>query len=330
MTEETAAKEAPEAQAVGAIEGPPDRPQANGERAESAVAGEPGEPSAQANGDIDALKGQLWALKNAVDAKAPSADLQELRSTLEELQRSLAEQQPAEGGVAVEPQQDGAQERVDALGRRLEELNRTVRATVLPERIDPTAIPPPVLQEVYERTLTDIYQEMARQFGTGAPRTTRAIMDDVRRASSGMEFFRLVDDRRIAATGLADALRRKLLSPHQVHLTYNEFFRRLSAEVPLFRAQSFADLVSARTSAYTVATVARLAERYEEVGRAQADISRRLDQAETKMQQVVAELNGRIDQLAAREEAHVTEVRDTAKKTAAGTSQAKRDRKRSA
>ncbi len=358
MTEETAAKEAPEtttkeapvvaatdsaeeaAQAAPPPAAAPDQTEAEavleaaGEAAPTPAAAKPGEPSAQTNGDIAALKDQLGALKNAVDARATTSEIQELRSNLDEMQRSLAVREdverPAEGKVAVEPQPDGAQERVSALDRRVEELSRTVRATVLPERIDPTAIPPPVLQEVYERTLTDVYQEMARQFGAGAPRTTRAIMEEVRRASSGMEFFRLVDDLRIEAPGLAQALRRKLLSPHQVHLTYNEFIRRLSAQVPLYRAQSFADLVSARTSAYTVATVASLAEEYEGVRREQADILRRIDEAETKMQKVVAELNGRIDQLAAREEAHVTEVRDTAKKTAAGTSQAKRDRKRSA
>jgi len=324
MTEETAAKEAPEtttkeallalpadspeeaaqaaleAQAVGAIEGPTEQPQADGERPEPAVAAEPGEPSAQTNGDIAALKDQLGALKNAVDARATTSEIQELRSSLDEMQRSLAVREdverPAEGEVAVEPQPNGAQERVDALGRRVEELSRTVRATVLPERIDPTAIPPPVLQEVYEKTLTDVYQEMARQFGAGAPRTTRAIMEEVRRASSGMEFFRLVDDRRIEAPGLAQALRRKLLSPHQVHLTYNEFIRRLSAQVPLFRPQSFADLVSARTSAYTVATVASQVEQSEDVKQAQADISTRLDELEAQARQVTATGDDRIEQ----------------------------------
>ncbi len=303
MTEETTAKEAPETTTEEAPLALPTGSPEEAARAAPPEAGDEakaGQPSAQTNGEIDALKGHLWALKNAVDARATTSEIQELRSNLDEMQRSLAVREdverPAEGKAEATSQPDGAQERVSALDRRVEELSRTVRATVLPERIDPTAIPPPVLQEVYERTLTDVYQEMARQFGTGAPRTTRAIMDEVRRASSGMEFFRLVDDRRIEAPGLAQALRRKLLSPHQVHLTYNEFIRRLSAQVPLYRAQSFADLVSARTSAYTVATVASLAEQSEDAKQAQADISTRLDELEAQGRQTTATGDDRIEQ----------------------------------
>ena len=248
-----------------------------------AATGAPGEPPVPPTGNVVALVGQLWALKNAMDARATSAEVQDLRSTLEEVQRSISPEPAMELEPEVEAQPDDTDERVAVLGKQVEELKRIIRPTAASGRVDPAAIPPPVLQDVYEKTLTGIYQEMVRQFGPGAPRITRTIMEEVRRASSGMEFFRLVDDRRIEAPGLSAALQRKLFSPHQVHLTYNEFFRRLVAEVPQHRAQSLAELVSTSTSAYTVATVASLVEEFEGVERAQGDIAGRLERLEAQI-----------------------------------------------
>lgn len=258
-------------------------PAADGNGTEAAATVDVGKPPVPPNGHVVALVGQLWALKNAMDARPTSAEVQDLRSTLEEVQRSIAPEPAMELEPEVEAQPDDTDERVAVLGTQVEELKRIIRPTAASGRVDPAAIPPPVLQEVYEKTLTGIYQEMVRQFGPGAPRITGRIMEEVRRASSGMEFFRLVDDRRIEATGLSAALQRKLFSPHQVHVTYNEFFRRLVAEVPQHRAQSLVELVSTSTSAYTVATVANLVEEFEGVERAQEDIAGRLERLEAQI-----------------------------------------------
>ncbi|MCZ6614433.1 MAG: hypothetical protein O6920_01440, partial [Chloroflexi bacterium] len=103
-------------------------------------------------------------------------------------------------------------------------------------------------------------------------------------SSSGMGFFRLVDDRRIVATGLAEAIHRGLISPLQVHGTFSQFRQQLSAEVPRYRGGRFEDSVGARTTAYSVATTRRLVDQAEELGEKLDGIVGRLDTLEANMQ----------------------------------------------
>lgn len=289
---------APEGEAQE-TQAPPDRPSADDAPAEVALPlltaeSEAEAPGPQGDGGVLALKTELAALKDALESRASSDDLGELRSGLAEAQRSLSEVQErtteeaarANGGLQQEVEQ--VRERVAALDGNVQTLGRTVRGIVTPETIEPGAIPPIVLQQAYETVLTKLFQEMTRLYGGTAPKMLHTIMAGVRKSCSGMEFFQLVDDRRIVAAGLADALRRRLLSPYQVHLTYNELFRHMSATVPLYQPQPLAELVSVRTSAYTVSTISRLAGQVDEMARDHEKFSARLDSMEARVQEALA------------------------------------------
>jgi len=285
---------------------PPDQPSADEARAAEAApvaTAEAEAPAAERDSEAAALKAELAALKDALESRASSDELGELRSGLAEAQRSLSEvqekavEEAARANDGLQQEVEQVRERVAALDGNVQTLGRTVRGIVTPEVVEPGAVPPLVLQQAYETVLTELFQEMTRIYGGTAPKVTQTIMEGVRKSCSGMEFFRIVDDRRIVAAGLADALRRKLLSPYQVHLTYNELFRQMSAQVPLYRPQPLAELVSARISAYTVSTISRLAEQVDQIVQGQEKFSARLDSVEARVQEALAAATARAEKV---------------------------------
>ena len=315
-------------QASVAVEAPPPPAQEVAEQAQE-VAGQPlGTPAEEFAGqevaeerprdsnaeeELAALKAEVAELKSALEAKASQEETQALEATIDSLRGLLEEngakarREEEESEARVQQALNDSKESVTALRTDLGNLERTMRASRAQERVEPNAVPPAVLQQVYEEILTEIFQEMTRLSGAGAPRITREIMESVRRSSSGTEFFRLVDDKRIVATGLTEAIGRRLLSPSQVHLTFSEFLRQLSAEVPRYRARRFEDLVGARTSSYSVATIRRLVEQAEDLGEKLNGMVRRLetleglaarlDTLEASVKDATTSMNKRIDSL---------------------------------
>ena len=240
--------------------------------------------------EIAALKAAVAELNSALEAKASHEETQVLEATIGSLRDLFGENgaraqlEKDESEAAAQHALGNLQERVTTLGADLKDVGQTVRAGRAQEQVEPNAVPPVVLEQVYEEILTEILQEMTRLMGAGAPRRAREIMEDVRKSSSGMGFFRLVDDKRIVATGLAEAIHRGLISPLQIHVTFSQFHQQVSAEVPRYRGQRFEDLVGARTTAYSVATIRRLVDQAGELGEKLDDMVGRLDALEASMQ----------------------------------------------
>lgn len=267
----------------------------------------------EAEEEIAALKVEMAELKSALEAKASQEETQALEATVDSLRGLFSEngangqQEKGESEAKARQAVDDLKERVTTYGTSLENLERTLRASRAQEQVEPNAVPPEVLQQVHQEILTEIFQEMTRVMGTGASRVTRDIMESVRKSSTGMGFFSLVDDKRIVVTGIPEAIRRRLLSPSQVHLAFNEFRRQLSALVPQYRARRFEDLVGARTNANSVATIRRLVDQTAEFGEKLNDIVKRLDTLEdfagrfdtliANVKDTVASMNERLDSL---------------------------------
>lgn len=268
--------------------------------------------------DVAALKAEVAELKSALEAKASREETQALEATVGSLKDlfgkngAKAEQEQEELEARTQQALTYLKERATALRTDLENLQRTLRAGRAQERVEPNAVPPAVLQQVYEEVLTEIFQEMTRLMGAGAPRITREIMEKVRKSSSGTEFFRLEDDKRIVAKGLTEAIRRRFLSPSQVHLTFNELSRQLSGQVPRYQARRFEDLVGTRTSAYTVTTIRRLVDQAGDLGAkldgiaGQVDalegLAARLDTLEANVKDATTSMSERIDGLEQRDQ----------------------------
>jgi len=219
------------------------------------------EETAASDPAMSVLTRSLAKLEEHLDEKASQDETKSLQATIESLKElikaneSKAQREKEESEVRAQQSLDDLQGRVTGLKSDLVNLERTVRANRAQEQVGPGAVPPEVLQQVYEEILTEILQEMNRLSGAAGPRTALRVLETVRKTSSGTEFFRVEDDKRVVATGLAQAVQRGLLSPAQVHQTFGEFRRQLSAQVPAYRERGFEELVGARTAAYSVATI---------------------------------------------------------------------------
>ena len=250
------------------------------------------EETAASDSAMLTLTRSLAKLEDNLNDKASQDETKALEATIESLKELIkaneaqAQREKEESGVRSQQSLDDVQGRVTGLKSDLASLERTVTASRAQEQVGPGAVPPEVLQQVYEEILSEIFQEMTRLLGAGAPRRAREIMENVRKSSSGTEFFRVEDDKRIVATGLAQAVQRGLLSPSQVHLTFGEFRRQLSAQVPGYRERGFEELVGLRTAAYSVATIRRLVEEASGLEEKLAGITGRMDNLEASVKQI--------------------------------------------
>jgi len=238
------------------------------------------------------LTGSLAKLEEQLNDKASQDETKALEATVESLKELVeasetkAQRGKEESEVRVQRFIDDLQGRVTGLKSDLASLEQTVRGSRAQEQVGPGAVPPEVLQQVYEEILTEILQEMNRLSGAAGPRTALRILESVRKSNSGTEFFRVEDDKRMVATGLAQAVQRGLLSPSQVHLTFGEFRRQLSAQVPGYRGRGFEELVGARTAAYSVATIRRLVDQASNLEEKVGGITGRLDTLEASVKQI--------------------------------------------
>lgn len=249
------------------------------------------EDEAASKAAVAELRSAVAELKSVLDAKTSQDEAKTLEAAIESLKEQIkaneakAQREKEDSEVRAQQPLSELQGRMTALKSNLANLEQTVRASRAQEQVGPNAVPPQVLQQVYEEILTEILQEMNRLTGAGGARTALGVLETVRKSNSGTEFFRVEDDKRIVATGLAQAIQRGLLSPSQVHLTFGEFRRHLSAQVPRYRERGFDELVGARTSAYTVATIRRLVGQASGLEEDLVGITGRLDTLEATVKQ---------------------------------------------
>ena len=228
--------------------------------------------------EINIVKDELTALKDVLKSKANTEDLQVVKEQIETLGLSAKR---------IETLETTVQERLDTEANKRDEfqketemsldnlttgfgaLDKTVREIVevvkpkdeAARTINPTAVPPAVLQEAYETIATEVFQQMVKQYGSDAAVSkVEAIVEYVRKSSAGMEFFKVSDNQRITAPGLANAIRRKLMSAHQIQITFTEFLRNLVSEAPDYQPLSLRSLTEVGSQEYAVAEVTKLVE----------------------------------------------------------------------
>ncbi len=267
---------------------------------EQVVAAEGQEEAIQESSDIASLRAEVEALKEVMESKISGDTIQGLQSALEGVKTSfyedLEKRHREDEATEAEMRQalDQSHQELATLRSSVESIRRVVRPETGGRRLDPSTIPPPVLQKTYETILTGVFREMLRRYGAVASERIATITDYVRRASSGMEFFEVVGNDRIGASGLAEAIRRNLISAHQIHITFNEFSRRLLMEVPGYQALNLEDLVDTGSREYTTLEVQRMADQTAEMEKNQAQIVTRLN--------LLEELEKRVDDAVARVE----------------------------
>lgn len=252
----------------------------------------PPEAATGVDGHLAAVQAEVEVLKQALEKRPTADDLRGLHSAIEELRVRLTESETEAEPSDAASEATELRQQVSSLRTDLTELGTAVRQAAAPGVVDVGSAPPEVLQNAYEASLTALYVEMVRTLGPGALQSAQLVMEGVRRSSSGTEFFSL-EDNRFVASGIADALKRRRLSPYQVQETFDELFRRLAALVPRYQPQPLSELISSGTSAFVVSTLTGVLKQIEahlagveSAGAAHSSISEQMAQLEHRIVEV--------------------------------------------
>ena len=282
---------------------------------------------------LAALQAELAAVKQTLAELPTGEHLRGVQSTIEELrERVAAPDTVEEPPPAAASEVADLRQQLSSFQSNLAELGTAVHQAAAPGVVDVGSAPPEVLQSAYEASLTALYKEMVKTLGPDALRSAQLVMEGVRRSSSGTEFFSLEDDQ-FTAKGVADAIKRRQLSPYQVQETFTELFRRLAALVPRYQPQPLPELISSGTSAFVVSTLTRVLGQIEEhlagvesASTAHSTISDQLAQLERRIVEVAEGADARHQ--AAEERLAALEARGSVGQGGAQRKQAKRSKER--
>jgi len=122
------------------------------------------------------------------------------------------------------------------------------------EDVDVNKIPPSILRLVYQYTLNDAISTLRRYVGANdAERIIEDVLQNVRTKTSGTELFKLKDGK-IEAKDIEIAIKRKLISPKQIHLTYIEIINSMKEYLPGYVPKNFASLLRTKGQEYAIET----------------------------------------------------------------------------
>ena len=141
---------------------------------------------------------------------------------------------------------------------KYEKLNRKLKGIEevlgVEEDVDVNKIPPSILRLVYQYTLNDAIFTLRRYVGANdAERIIEDVLQNVRTKTSGTELFKLKDGK-IEAKDIEIAIKRKLISPKQIHLTYIEIINSMREYLPGYVPKNFASLLRTKGQEYAIET----------------------------------------------------------------------------
>ncbi len=120
------------------------------------------------------------------------------------------------------------------------------------EEIDVNKIPPSILRLVYQYTLNDAIITLRKYVGPNdAERIIEDVLTSVRTKTSGTELFKLKNGK-IEARDIEIAIKKKLISPKQIHLTYIEIINSIKEYLPGYIPKNFASLLRTKGQEYAI------------------------------------------------------------------------------
>lgn len=150
------------------------------------------------------------------------------------------------------------------------------------ESLEINKIPHKILVLVYETILNDIVTRI--KHGKGTQDTEEAvndILEDVRSHTSGGELFKY-EHNKIRILELQTYLRKKLISPKQIHITYTSILEKLLDYVPGYQPKNFKAMIKMQSQEYAVSNVIKLDERVEELVTQMATLEKSLNKFMSK------------------------------------------------
>jgi len=301
-------------------EAPPEPPTPNSKKAEKPRMEE----------KIANLVAEVERLKSAFEAKEKEEKLRRLESKIQKMEKEISGKLEA-ASTEKEKFKGETLEFADQAGRQLEVLTRdidaimsTISSKSTEQTFNPASVPPVVLQEAYEAVSSDIFRRILLVHGTIAVDKIKSIVESIRMSSSGMEFFQIVDDKRISISGLAGAIKKKLISARQIQITFEQFLTMLEAEVPGYKPLSLIDLIESGSRAYSVSTSTKILEQADRMEQEISNFNSRLKAVQEDLKDIRDKLTGLDNKMETLEE-FLEELKKGAKKAKKGGDEKKGD-----
>ena len=238
------------------------------------------------------LSKEVERLRSELEAKEMEEKLRQLEMKIENMEKEISGKLEA-ANKEKERSKTDTQKFVDQTGRQLEVLTkdidnimRTIRPKPAEETFNPASVPSVVLQEAYEEVCSDIFRKMLAVQGTIAIDKVKNTIESIRLSSSGMEFFEIVANKRISVSGLANAIKKRLISSRQIQVTFDQFLKRLMAEVPGYKPLSLLDLIESGSRAYSVSTSTEMVERAARMEKDISSLNSRLEAARGEVKDI--------------------------------------------
>jgi hypothetical protein len=202
---------------------------------------------------IEGIKTDLVNLQEQIESKIDSNALDELRT----------EQ------VAL----DNITEKINRFEREFSRMEKVLKKTdekldaVLmdlgyEESLNINKVPNYILVLVYETILNDVINRIKLVLGAqDTEEAVNKILEDVRSHTSGGELFKY-EHNKISIPELKQYLDNKMISPRQIHLTFNSIVNRLIEYVPGYTPKNFKAMIKIMSQEYAVETTAKLEDRF--------------------------------------------------------------------
>jgi hypothetical protein len=204
--------------------------------------------------DISSMKLELDQLKGELENKVDSDSLSGL-SRIEQMNQKLMDD-------VIEFKSEVAkhQREVEKTDQKLSDVLSDLG---FDESLDINKIPYGILVMVYETILNDIITLLKHRKGThDTEEAVKSVLEDVRSHTSGGELFKF-DRNIIEIPELRQYLAKKLISPKQIHITYESILQQLLEYVPGYTPKNFKAMIKVKSQEYAVTTATRLEEGFE-------------------------------------------------------------------
>lgn len=198
---------------------------------------------------VSQIKAELAELKEQLDNKVDMEALNNL-PRLEEMSLELAQNITKFTKDLIQMQKE--------IEKNDQKLKDVLLDLGFEESLDINKIPHKILVLVYETILNDVLTRI--RFTKGVQDTETAvnkIFENIRTHTSGGELFQF-EGNKITIPNLPVYLSKKLISPKQIHITYNSILKQLLEYIPGYEPKNFKAMIKIKTQEYSIDSVIKL------------------------------------------------------------------------
>jgi hypothetical protein len=205
---------------------------------------------------INNIRSELVALSDNLNNKLDEdaiTDLKASQNLVEELSQSISKFNQEVKKVQKEIQKTD------------EKLDSVLLDLGFDESLDINKIPNYILVMVYETILNDIIIKITNILGVqDTEESVNKILENVRSHTSGGELFKY-DHNKIKIPELRQYLDKKMISPKQIHITFNSIVNKLVEYTPGYSPKNFKAMIKIMSQEYAVDSAIKIQRRFEEL-----------------------------------------------------------------